>query len=423
VHDLEGYESGVWVAFSPDGETLACVGMDGIIHLWRVADWTQLREMGSGIQEVLYSPDGTLLVSLAYDGTIQLWSVAEGRALQRFGSGSGYSGTPLAFSPDGQTLASAVLGVQFWRVADGSLLHTLEGYNPAIYSLAISPDGRTVAVHSQEPLAADSTVLLWRPFDGSARPLAHSGDALSFAWSPDGTMLGLGLWDGSLRLVRVADGQIVGTMGRHSAQIQNVAFSRDGQLVASCAMEDVRLWQVSDGTLLRTWEIPGGGWTVGVTFSPDGTLVAAQTSNDAEVRLWRVADGALARTFSGDWGGYFAGLAFSADGVALALATGFQVPVWRVADGSLLQRLELPVEDETEIAFTGIAFSPDGSLLAAAARGELQLWQVADGRLLQTLARRTGQVYNVAFSPDGQFIGTGSQDGTATLWGVGAASP
>jgi WD40 repeat protein len=422
VHSLEVYESGVWVAFSPDGETLACVGMDGVIHLWRVADWTQMQEMGSGVQEVLYSPDGTLLVSLAYDGTIEVWSVAEGRALHAFGSGSGYSGTPLAFSPDGETLASAVQGVQFWQVADGSLLRTLEGYNPGIYSLAVSPDGMTVALQSREPLAADSTVLLWRPFEGSARPLEHTGDALSLAWSPDGTMLGLGLWDGLLRLVRVADGQVVDIMGQHSAQVQNVAFSQDGRLVASCALEDVRLWQVSDGSLLRIWEIPGGGWIVGVTFSPDGTLVAAQRSSDGAVQLWRVADGALVRTFSGDWGLYFGGLAFSPDGAVLALATGSQVLVWTVADGSLLRTLELPVEDETDIAFTSISFSPDGSLLAAVAHGELQLWQVADGRLLQTLARRTGQVYSVAFSPDGRFIATGSQDGTATLWGIRAAS-
>ncbi|HXF85712.1 MAG TPA: serine/threonine-protein kinase, partial [Anaerolineales bacterium] len=97
----------------------------------------------------------------------------------------------VAFSPDGQTIASApnVYTVQLWRVVDGTLLRTLEGHTDMVFGMAFSPDGQTLASGS-----LDDTVRLWRVSDGTLlRTLeGHAGEVLSVAFSPDGQILASG---------------------------------------------------------------------------------------------------------------------------------------------------------------------------------------------------------------------------------------
>jgi len=404
-------------AFSPDGEILAFATGDAV-RLWRVSDWTLLREVeGNTLDTAIraaFSPDGTMLASISYTGRVQLWQVADGKSLASFGPGSGTCYGALAFSPDSQTLVSAAMDLQFWRVPDGTSIRILEGYIPPVRSVAISPDGRTITAVSEGPSAAGSNVRLWRVSDGSARALAEGGEALSVAYSPDGAHLALGMWDGTVWLWQLSDDKLLHTMERHSAQVQSVAFSPDGKLLASSAMGEVRLWQVGDGTLLRTLEPSGAGWMESAAFSPDGDFLAS--FSNGKVWLWQMPDGALVNSFETEDDGYAGSVAFSPDSAALALGKHDKVLVWQVADGKLLRTLDVPA------GVSSIVFSPDGSLLVSASGDTVQLWRVSDGSLLHTLAGHTGVVTSVAFSADGRFIASGSWDGTVRLWGVSGST-
>jgi WD40 repeat protein len=80
----------------------------------------------------------------------------------------------------------------------------------------------------------------------------------------------------------------------HGSRVTSMAFSVDGTTIASGSSDKtVRLWRVSDGTLLRELEHPVG--VNSVALRPDGTILASG-AEDGAVRLWQVADGTLVYT-------------------------------------------------------------------------------------------------------------------------------
>jgi WD40 repeat protein len=108
---------------------------------------------------VAYSPDGQTLASGSDDNTIKLWNVNTGNLLQTL-TGHSQQVRSVAYSPDGQTLASGGMydeTIKLWDVKTGNLLQTLPGHSESVYSVAYSPDGQTLASGSW-----DKTIKIWR---------------------------------------------------------------------------------------------------------------------------------------------------------------------------------------------------------------------------------------------------------------------
>lgn len=214
--------------------------------------------------------------------------------------------------------------------------------------------------------------------------------------------------------------------------IFSIDFSPDGNLIAVAVWSGgqsrgaITIQRVRDGSHVRTWTahdyVSGvDGATRSVAFSPDGTLLASG-GVDRTVKLWRVSDGSLVRTMTGHTD-FVNVVVFSPDGQTLLSGSGDQtVRFWRVSDGSLLRQLNAG----THVG--AVAVSPDGEQVATGggagdnyyhnhllARNPtlggstISVWRFSDGQLLRTLqvnrACFANTVHAIRYSRDGRYLG------------------
>ncbi|MEH2395791.1 MAG: hypothetical protein V7K21_30510, partial [Nostoc sp.] len=202
-------------------------------------------------------------------------------------------------------------------------------------------------------------------------------------------------------------GNLLQTLTGHSNCIRSVAFSPDGQTLASGSSDNtIKLWDVRRGNLLQT--LTGhSGWVRSLAFSPDGQTLASGSDDDT-IKLWDVRRGNLLQTLRGHSYSVYS-VAFSPDGQTLASGSDENtIKLWDVKRGNLLQTLS-----GNYSLVLSVAFSPDGQTLASGSGDKtIKLWDVRRGNLLQTLTGHSYSVHSVAFSPDGRTLASGSRDGT-----------
>ncbi len=200
------------MALSPDGDILASGSEDTTIRLWDMHTGEHKRTLNGHkhrVYSVAFSPDGKTLASGSDDNTIRLWNVDTGE-IERILTGhdgefegvdNGHSSVEgvksVAFSPDGETLASGGGDnvIHLWNIGTGKREMTLVGHTHWVFSLAFSPDGKTLTSGS-----VDSDIRLWDPHTGLHKKTltGHGNWVRSIAFSSDGKTLVSGSDDGSV---------------------------------------------------------------------------------------------------------------------------------------------------------------------------------------------------------------------------------
>jgi WD40 repeat protein len=453
--------------FSPDGNTLVLAAwQDGIARFWDLSSGEErLFPLAhkADIKRLSYSPDAKFLASIDEEGLIKFWNLTT----------SQLHAIPdlkepvhlVAFSPDGKVFAVATSGQKDRPETQALILcnwpkgdRRPEVLKPGFYirDIAFSPDSQTIAVGG-----SDHQVRLWRPFAASrVSTLSPRGkaEAWSVAFSPDSQTLAVGYDDQTgpnretLKLWDVRTGREIANLGGHSAMVSEVAFTPDGQMLASASFDrDVRLWDPNTHKLITTLKGAGDRLRC-LAVSPDSRLLAAAGSEKQHVHIWDLSTGRKYLTLAGEDG--MNRVAFAPDGKAIVaanfsgllifwdLATGKHIATLKDARDSIgmayapnglnvatgngdgIVKLWDPAGDGEPRSLIGhtdslraVAYSPDGKTLATGGHDRtVRLWQVSTGRELLVFKELPHQVNSLAFSPDGQHLAAATHDGSVRVW-------
>jgi WD40 repeat protein len=430
VQILRGHQNWVWsVAFSPDGKFLVSGSWDTTIRLWDVAtgDCVQVFQGHEGwVRSVCFSPKGDRIASASQDGTVRLWHPQTGECQQIFHGHEGQIWS-VVFSPDGLRLASSGddQTVRLWHVATGTSLQVLRGHHGAIRMVAFSRDGQWLASGGE-----DNRICLWQGQTGQhCRTLAeHTSQVWTLSFHPTRPCLVSGSGDQTVRFWDVETGQCLQIIQGHASQTWSIAFapprsshSADRQtgalsqttplhLVSGHGDHQVRLWDASTGHCLRTFH-GHRNWVWSVAFSPDGELIAS-SSGDQTIRLWQVRSGDCVRILRGHENWVWS-VAFSADGQTLVSSSSDRtVRVWEVDTG-----LCLHVLSGHGSQVRSVAVHPQRLVIASSGGDRtIRLWEGEQGHCLRVFTDHEDWVWSVAFDRTGNCLASGSGDRTIRLW-------
>jgi len=429
------------IAFSPDGKNVAISYNDGTIRVWNVSPSKPMRLFGENhkpVYGITYSPDGKLIAYGTLDGTVRILDTTTWKVVKTINVNA-VNLFQIFFSSDGKTLATSYdKGIEFWDPSTGSSVSSLDWAGSSLIA-SFSSDGKTVA----SGLQSSNTVELHDLNSyGLLNSLGQYGDLDSYGYfehsnvslSPDGGMAAYGSEKGTIRVVNTKTGDVLQTLRGCGKIVYLVSFSPDGKLFACGGWDDgtIHIYKInstapwSPTTSITNSET--GGFSRFV-FSSDGQSLAS-ISACGTLQLWNVSKGTVVYTLkrancsSYDPSHMETTVALSANGKLLASGSGDgTVEIWKLDSGTLLFTLT-----GHKSGIESLAFSPDGTVLASGSGGyggadtmndyTIRLWSITDGSSLNVLKGHNGGVQSLAFTPDGNLLMSGSDDGTIRIWGI-----
>ena len=292
----------------------------------------------------------------------------------------------LAFSPDSKTLLSGSNDktVRLWDVETGQLLHLLTGHRKRVKCVGISPDGQLLLSCSPDgQVRAWDRKLLTHKKTGDSHYIVKASSRTitlvsALPVSPDrrSPIFATGAEHGKVSIWNLETGQWQRTIQAHSSPILSLAFSKDGQWLASGSQNHtIKLWDLNDPSEQYRYVIGNAHYS---------EILSLAISTQYQILVSGGAD----RT----------------------------IKLWDLATGE--KRSPKPILEGHTGRVWCVAVSPDGSKIASASADfTVKLWDIQTGNLLQTFGH-LGEVRTVAFSPDGKLLASGGDDLEIKLWQV-----
>ncbi len=409
--------------FSPDGSRVALT--DQKAYLWNAKTGEplpfELEHPNITVKDAVFSPDGRRIVTSGWYA-LRVWEVESGKPVTDY-LPHGSDMASVRFTPDGRrVLAAGNDGiVRIWDAEKGLALTPPLCHGAGVLDVHVSPAGRQVATASR-----DGTVRVWDlattipPTRGGT--ISDQLGVSALAFSPDGRYLAVGRVTRTARVWDVVTGKPITPELDHVGGVAHLAFSPDGRFLATaCTDRKLRIWEVGTGRM--TMATPQHQYPLSfVAYSPQGQrLVTLGTEGGlgprpGEIRVWDATTGhpctpALKHV------GWAITAAFTADGQRLLTLDQNEARTWNAITGELLGKTRSPTS-----LFNAAAISPDGTRAFVASFGRALVWEWATGKVLANI-QLGGQVFAVAFSPDGRYVVSATGEAVAQVWDAATGEP
>ena len=446
--------------FSPCGQHLATATLDNEVQVWDAYNeslvMTPTTYEGDRLR-LAYAPDGTLRIANIHEDKVEIWDVSQQEKLDTFDSPG--TTTTARFSTDGTQFAIANTrgNLQLWKAENPSTVVLFPEYRPSAYSVIFSRDSKTLLSSHW----GKSNKVFWdvtsRKTQRIFPPLTERTSFFykGMALSPCEELLAVDTSDGNIEVWDIPSETLIAELTEHENRTSTLAFSPTGEhLVSGGWADQVYVWDA------ESWEkrhslTAHTNWVLDIAFHPDGKLFVT-SAWDGTARLWNVETGEqvaplplpdrledttlyrgepeeIERVSNGGnlrWRRRqrIQSIVFSPCGTLIAAVIGTtesggltnEIRFW---DTATLDTRMIILPGQQYMRPWALTFSPCGRYLVSGAwwhqgldKTPILFWEVATGENIHTLLGHASDVQDVAFSPDGSLLASGSFDGTVLLW-------
>ena len=252
--------------------------------------------------------------------------------------------------------------------------------------------------------------------EGAIARLGKGGINL-MRFSPDGTRLVVGT-DVGVWVYDVPDGKETFLFTEHIGQVNALAFSTDGKMLASGGFNNpiIQLWDLETGRKLSTLTLTEKYNVIAALAFAKNNTILINLGQSRELAHWDVNTGRkLADTSKVD---QYTAVAFSQDGGTLATGDKMGwIRLWNTTTGTQRAMLSEPSNMTEDPGIRALAFSTDGKMLASRSEDQtVLLWDTQNNTKLAALKGHEGWVTAVALSADGKTLATGNANKIIKLW-------
>jgi len=412
----------------PDGKMLAVSGSDSIITLYSFPGLQLIRELrghSHSVSTLDFSSDGKMLASGGRDHRVIIWDVETGRQLASNEASFTQGIYQVRFKPGDE-----MLGVVSWerisdrepyifgfakmlRVSDLQEMNRIELDNHPAAGIVFTPDGSNMIISTWGEIAWSFNTTTWQlnwKFDLSDNEEYNAFH--SIAISPDGSTVALGSADHRVYLMDVATGQVVHRIeswSGHTKTLKALSFSPDGKWLATAGEDQtIFVWNTSDFT--KKFTLTGHVNTVsGLDWSKDGNSIVS-TSLDETLKIWDLSQSFQNSYTICDYGPWQT--PFTADGRFFAApCSDKKLILYDAENGNVIK------DFGTQSGLCADLSTDSKTLVTASFDRIVRVWDVDEAKETKTFEGHSARVDGIAFmDKTEQVVSVG--DSTLRVWSL-----
>ncbi len=418
------------VAISLDGSTIATCGKDRTVKLWSTIELNLLETLighDDNVTSVTFSTNGKNVASSSLDGTARVWSISGEQLLMCRGHFDAINEVCF-FNHDNEIVtASDDKTARVWDASTKPSTVSQKVHTDVVWAASVSPDGRQLVTCSEDgslsflDLETGHQLAPKMQQDKAILAVTHSPTQNIFVTGSAESPLSdepTGKLVSKIRIYDAKTYKLVYEFAAHEEFIWDVCFSPDGRFLASASSDSkVKIWNSKDWTLVKSLEAHSGELG-SVRYSSDGKYFVT-ASDDKSVKLWDAKSFALLHTFEGHRNTVWRAVFSPDNGLIASSSFDGEVIVWDV-----LKRRQQRTINAHRDQIAGLAFSKDGKRIVSASDDQtIKIWDVQSGIELFVLRDKgDSAIVTTAFSPDGNRLISGNQEGYVTIRTANPAS-